>query len=168
MNKIKFTIPVFPWKCWWKPTEILSQNPVLIRRRANHSTVIFFWWWEPYEERDNNIKTELGQTLRGCVLGPRTSCILQAQNSFVNQSVREPPKEPTTSQSLEAYLDGSTINTGSIQLRSKRTPWNWALLEKPPVAQLFTNFPKLYGTRWFITVFTRILQWFLSWARSIQ
>jgi hypothetical protein len=30
------------------------------------------------------------------------------------------------------------------------------------------NFPTFYGTRWFITVFTRALQWFLSWARSIQ
>jgi hypothetical protein len=30
------------------------------------------------------------------------------------------------------------------------------------------NFPEFYGTRRFITVFTRALHWSLSWARSIQ
>jgi hypothetical protein len=43
--------------------------------------------------------------------------------------------------------------------------WSWALLEKLPTAQLLKNF---YGTRRFITVFTRALHWSLSWARSIQ
>jgi hypothetical protein len=45
--------------------------------------------------------------------------------------------------------------------------WSWALLEKPPVVQLLKNFPAFYGTRRFITVFTRALHWSLSWARSI-
>jgi hypothetical protein len=48
------------------------------------------------------------------------------------------------------------------------TPWSWALLEKPPVAQLLKNFPTFYGTRRFITVFTRALHWSLSWVRLIQ
>jgi hypothetical protein len=30
------------------------------------------------------------------------------------------------------------------------TPWSWALLEKPPFAQLLKNFPKFYGTLGFI------------------
>jgi hypothetical protein len=34
--------------------------------------------------------------------------------------------------------------------------------------QLLKNFPAFYGTRRFITVFTRALHWSLSWARSIQ
>jgi hypothetical protein len=34
--------------------------------------------------------------------------------------------------------------------------------------QLLKNFPKCYGTRRFIIVFTRALHWSLSWARSIQ
>jgi hypothetical protein len=34
---------------------------------------------------------------------------------------------------------------------------SWVLLEKPPVVQLLKNFPKFYGTRRFITVFTRSL-----------
>jgi hypothetical protein len=41
-----------------------------------------------------------------------------------------------------------------------------ALLEKPPIVQLFKNFPAFYGI--FITVFTRALHWSLFWARSIQ
>jgi hypothetical protein len=36
------------------------------------------------------------------------------------------------------------------------------LLEKPPVAQLFKNFPAFYVTQSFITVFTRALYWSLS------
>jgi hypothetical protein len=47
-------------------------------------------------------------------------------------------------------------------------PWSWALFEKPPVAQLLKNFPTFYGTRRLITVFTKALQWSLSWAKSIQ
>jgi hypothetical protein len=48
------------------------------------------------------------------------------------------------------------------------TPWNWVLLEKLPVVQLLKNCPKLYGTRKFIAVFTRVLHCTLHWARSIQ
>jgi hypothetical protein len=44
---------------------------------------------------------------------------------------------------------------------------SWALLEKPPVVQRLNNFPAVYGTRRFITVFTRALHWSLSWDRSI-
>jgi hypothetical protein len=36
------------------------------------------------------------------------------------------------------------------------------LLEKPPVVKLFKNFPTSYGTRCFITMFTKALHWFLS------
>jgi hypothetical protein len=42
------------------------------------------------------------------------------------------------------------------------TPWSWALLEKPPVAQLLKNFPTFYGTQRFITVFTKALHWSLA------
>jgi hypothetical protein len=45
---------------------------------------------------------------------------------------------------------------------------SWALLEKLPIAQPLKNFPAFYGTRRFITVFTRALHWSLSWANSIQ
>jgi hypothetical protein len=46
--------------------------------------------------------------------------------------------------------------------------WSWALLEKLPFVQPLKNFPAFYGTRRFITAFTRALHWSLSWARSIQ
>jgi hypothetical protein len=58
--------------------------------------------------------------------------------------------------------------------RSWHTPSNvthsrsWALLEKLSIVQLLKNFPAFYGTRKFITVFTRALHWSLFWARSIQ
>jgi hypothetical protein len=45
---------------------------------------------------------------------------------------------------------------------------SWALLEKPPIVQLLKNFPAFYGTRRYITVFTRALHWSLSWTRSTQ
>jgi hypothetical protein len=45
---------------------------------------------------------------------------------------------------------------------------SWALLEKPPAVQLLKSFPAFYGTRRFITMSTRALNWSLSWARSIQ
>jgi hypothetical protein len=48
------------------------------------------------------------------------------------------------------------------------TSWSWDLLENLPVVQLLKNFPTFYGTRRFITVFTRALHWSLSLARSIQ
>jgi hypothetical protein len=44
----------------------------------------------------------------------------------------------------------------------------WALLEKPPIVKLLRNFPAFYAIRRFITVFTRVLHWSLSWASSIQ
>jgi hypothetical protein len=39
---------------------------------------------------------------------------------------------------------------------------------EPPIVQLLKNFTTFYGTRKFITVFTRALHWSLYWARSIQ
>jgi hypothetical protein len=46
--------------------------------------------------------------------------------------------------------------------------WRLALLEKKPVVQLLKNSPTIYGTRRFITVFTRALHWSLSCVRSIS
>jgi hypothetical protein len=79
-------------------------------------------------------------------------------------------------------LDGR----GSIRIRCKRFfssaqcsyipslthslthSWSWALHEKPPVVQLLKNFTELYGTRMFITVFTKSLHFSLSWATQIH
>jgi hypothetical protein len=40
--------------------------------------------------------------------------------------------------------------------------------EKLPIVQPLKNFSAFYGTRRFITAFTRALHWSLSWVRSIQ
>jgi hypothetical protein len=48
------------------------------------------------------------------------------------------------------------------------TPRCWAFLEKQAVAQSLKNIPTFYGTRRFITVFTRAIHWSLSWARWIK
>jgi hypothetical protein len=64
-----------------------------------------------------------------------------------------------------------SIITSPSLWRLSLTPthsWSWALLEKPPIVQPLKNFPAFYGTRRFITMFTRALHWSLSWARSIQ
>jgi hypothetical protein len=56
---------------------------------------------------------------------------------------------------------------GSISFKDTYSR-SWALLEKLPIVQPIKNFPAFYGTRRFITVFTRFLHWSLSWVRSIQ
>jgi hypothetical protein len=48
------------------------------------------------------------------------------------------------------------------------TPWSRVLMEKPRVIHLLKNFPAFYGTRSFITVFTRISHWSLYWLRWIH
>jgi hypothetical protein len=45
---------------------------------------------------------------------------------------------------------------------------SWALLEKPPIVQPLKNLPQFYGTRRFITVFTRALHWSSSWATQFN
>jgi hypothetical protein len=50
----------------------------------------------------------------------------------------------------------------------KPTPLFRVLLEKLTVAQLVNKFSAFYGTRMFITVFTRARHWSISWARWIQ
>jgi hypothetical protein len=62
------------------------------------------------------------------------------------------------------------LGTLSVCSRTKLklASWIWALLEKLPTVQLLRNFPAVYGTRRFVTVFMNALYWSLSWARSIQ
>jgi hypothetical protein len=56
----------------------------------------------------------------------------------------------------------------SMCIHTNSTTWSWAFLENPPVAQLLKNLSTFYGTRRFITVFTRALHWSLTRARSVQ
>jgi hypothetical protein len=45
--------------------------------------------------------------------------------------------------------------------RVQLTPWSRAVLERSPVVQPLDSFSACYGTRWFITEFTRVLNLYL-------
>jgi hypothetical protein len=63
------------------------------------------------------------------------------------------------------------MESSSVKQRwfSVLTYWqSWALLEKLPIVLPLKNFTAFYGTRRFITVFTRAFHWSLSWGSSIQ
>jgi hypothetical protein len=47
-----------------------------------------------------------------------------------------------------------------VHVITKLTVWNWALLERPTVVRPLDRFAAFYGTRRFITAFTRAL-WYL-------
>jgi hypothetical protein len=64
----------------------------------------------------------------------------------------------------ELYLNSLVKFHCSVWL----TSCSWALPQKPPIMQLLKNFPAFHWTRRFVTVFTKVLHWSLSWARSIQ
>jgi hypothetical protein len=70
------------------------------------------------------------------------------------------------SQTNAAFGSGA-VRYGTIQRYSYTvlTPWSRVFLEK--YAQLVKKFPAFYGTRRFITVFTRAHHLSLSWAKWI-
>jgi hypothetical protein len=71
----------------------------------------------------------------------------------------------SSTHSLTLAIDGGEWSAS----RNWLTPWSRILLQKLIVTQLVKKFPALYGTRRYITVFTRALHWFLScvgWIRS--
>jgi hypothetical protein len=61
-----------------------------------------------------------------------------------------------------------SVNHWNIQLHVPQDiylltySWSWALLEKLPIVQPLKNFRAFYGTRRFITAFTRALHWSLQ------
>jgi hypothetical protein len=70
-------------------------------------------------------------------------------------------------QRSHGYVHSNTIHPKSTRLRNSISislthSWSWVLLEKPPTVQPLKKFPEFYGTRRFITVFTRALHWSLS------
>jgi hypothetical protein len=93
------------------------------------------------------------------------------QNNKTNQLTNQPcnkeaSKETnwwTTQPTNKASKQQTTNN-----LTNQPTVWRWGLLVKPPVAQPLKDFPIIYETWRFITVFTRDSHWSLSWARWIQ
>jgi hypothetical protein len=73
---------------------------------------------------------------------------------------------PSGQSVLTTYQSRLLPNPLFIVFFETTTPWSWVLREKLTVAQpVFSIF---YGTRRFITVFTRARHWSPSWARSFQ
>jgi hypothetical protein len=88
-------------------------------------------------------------------------------NILHQQSPRSPFKRSILYCNIIYYTTlNYTIHT--LLHYTERATWNWALLEKTPVAQLLKNFLQFYGTRRFITMFTRAHRWYLFWTTSIQ
>jgi len=54
-----------------------------------------------------------------------------------------------------------------ISMKKYLATWS-RVLEKLIITQPIKKFPAFYGTKRFITVFTRVRHWFLSWARWIE
>jgi hypothetical protein len=84
--------------------------------------------------------------------------------------------EENAPSTLRVYEDGVAlssetlvnISTRTLDIASQKTvaslthSCSRALLEKLPILQPLKNFPAFYGTRRFITAFTRALHWSLS------
>jgi hypothetical protein len=90
----------------------------------------------------------------------------------MNQIFKNFPSEPSFmfTYILRKYRDIACLKVvPSIKERVLLTDLrSWAFLEKLPIVQPLKNIPAFYGTRSFISVFTRGLHWSLSWASSIQ
>jgi hypothetical protein len=64
-------------------------------------------------------------------------------------------------------LGSASPNCSVFQMKI-HIPWSKALLEKLVVAQPVNKFPAFYGTRRFITKFTRPYHWALPWNSWLQ
>jgi hypothetical protein len=81
-----------------------------------------------------------------------------------------PPTVPDTSSTIRGWYNRPVSGRRTKWTHSPHLThsWSWAFLKKLPTVQPFKDFPAFYGTRRFITAFTRALHWSLFWARSIQ
>jgi hypothetical protein len=71
--------------------------------------------------------------------------------------------------SSDRHVVQGPLPTISVHIvNNQLCPWNWVLLEKPPVTHLLKNFPKYYGTWKIVILLTGALHWSLPWARWIQ
>jgi hypothetical protein len=66
-----------------------------------------------------------------------------------------------------SYEEPLFYKIDKLNLTIEFTPWS-RLLQKPRVTQLVKKFTVSYGTRRFITVFTRTRHWYPSWSRCTQ
>jgi hypothetical protein len=86
---------------------------------------------------------------------------------FNSEAIKEPNGEVNKYINVPMPISQSPQrNTGEIIIRPLSHTADH--FEKPPIFQLLMNSPAFYGTRRFSSVFTRVLHWPLSCARSIQ
>jgi hypothetical protein len=88
-------------------------------------------------------------------------------NPFIFQQTPNLWENIFISSKWTSILINAHIANGNIY-HSFAHSWSWALLEKPPIAQLLKNFPAIYVNRRFTAVFTGSLHWSLYSGRSIQ
>ena len=74
-------------------------------------------------------------------------------------------REYTRTDALQWRIAGSTWRTC---LKYLLTPWSRVLFEQIIGFQIIQKFPAFYGTRRFVTAFTRVRHLSLCWASSIQ
>jgi hypothetical protein len=60
------------------------------------------------------------------------------------------------------------MHLSSVTLSSRLTKWSRDLLQKLTVAQLDKKFTGFYRTQRFITIFTKVCHWSLTWTKWIQ
>jgi hypothetical protein len=95
-------------------------------------------------------------------LNTSAACGMYWKQETLNAHFQCKTSRPNSTQVFKSYLTENTLR------RIYLTPCSKALLEKPPVAQLLKNFLIFYGTRTFITVFTRAFHWSVFSATLIQ
>jgi hypothetical protein len=99
-------------------------------------------------------------------------CVLSLNRFLRNQVFKfcyERKSEPGTVNLLRSILTRCwTHRILRWERHSLTHSRSWALIENLSIVQPLKNFLASYGTRRFITAFTRALHWSLSWARSIQ
>ena len=77
-------------------------------------------------------------------------------------------KNFTTVQQITRHNKVYTPNCYCTSLNITTTTWGWVLLENLIVPPILEEFPEIYGTGRFITVFTTAHHWSLSWVRWIH
>jgi hypothetical protein len=96
-------------------------------------------------------------------LAQKFRCINQQVITATTTTTTTTATTTTTTTTATTTTTSTTTTTATTT-----TSWSRGLLEKLTDSQLVKKFPAFYGTRRFITAFTRARHLSLSWASSIQ
>jgi hypothetical protein len=96
-------------------------------------------------------------------------CIISFTLSSLLESVIVTKVQPTEAYSSSDLAKArysisilSKVKKESVTVRITHSLMELSLLEKLPIVQALKKFPAFYGTKRFITVFTRVIHWSLS------